>query len=144
MGSQPVWRGRGEEVQARLRRGVALTRYGMLCAELHDYLIGKSMYLGKHFMMVVLCYSMSYKRRAMPAEPKNEKDPPNRCRNQLMQKKQEIESSIYQLVTIVQPELFPSLLSELLLLFCVGTNSGASPRSFDAMPLSPSPAVAVL
>ena len=55
-----------------------------------------------------------------------------------------IKSSIYQLVTIVQPELFPSLLSELLLLFCVGTNSGASPRSFDARPLSPPLAVAVL
>lgn len=80
----------------------------------------------------------------MPAKPKNEKDLPNRCKNQLMQKKLKIESSIYQLVTIVHPELFPSLLSELLLLFCVGTNSGASPRSFDAMPLSPSLAVAVL
>lgn len=87
---------------------------------------------------------MPYKRRVMPAKPKNEKDLPNRCKNQLMQKKQKIESSIYQLVTIVHPELFPSLLSELLLLFCVGTNSGASPRSFDAMPLSPSLAVAVL
>ena len=87
---------------------------------------------------------MPYKRRVMPAKPKNEKDLPNRCKNQLMQKKQKIESSIYQLVTIVHPELFPSLLSELLLLFCVGTNSGASPRSFDARPLSPPLAVAVL
>ena len=74
-------RGRGS---GEAKEGVALTRYGMLCAELHDYLIGKSMYLGKHFMMVVLCYSMSYKRRAMPAEPKNEKGPADRCRNQLM------------------------------------------------------------
>lgn len=59
-------------------------------------------------------------------------------------KRKMTESSIYQLVTIVQPELFPSLLSELLLLFCVGTNSGASPRSFDAIPLSLSLTVAVL
>ena len=51
MGSQPVRLGRGEEVQGEAKEGVALTRYGMLCAELHNCLIGKSMCPGKHFMM---------------------------------------------------------------------------------------------
>lgn len=86
---------------------------------------------------------MPYNKRKETRKPKNEKGT-TLTEKKPTRKRKMTESSIYQLVTMVQPELFPSLLSELLLLFCVGTNSGASPRSFDAIPLSPSLTVAVL
>lgn len=87
---------------------------------------------------------MPYNKRKETGKPKNEKGTTLTEKKPTHAKEKMTESSIYQLVTMVQSELFPSLLSELLLLFCVGTNSGASPRSFDAIPLSPSLTVAVL